>query len=131
MQNTSEAQYENNTLNPLKWYQRPLNKTLFFGLIWALLFAIFIPPSKLSFWQYGFFVGSVPSTLIWDWFNIQSQLSVILMALLNGLILLTPYWWYLKTQQQTWWLYATFSLYGFINAALGFTIIISLRNFAH
>lgn len=113
------------------FYKQPLTKTLVYGFIWAVIFALLLPLGTINVWQYSFFVGSVPSTLIWDTFNIQNTLSVVLIGLANSLILLIPYFYYLKTQQQYWWLYASISLYGFINAALGFTIIISVKGLAH
>ncbi|NPA72868.1 MAG: hypothetical protein GXO35_08580 [Gammaproteobacteria bacterium] len=109
----------------------PLSKALFFGFIWSLGFALILPAETLKAWQYSFFVGSVPSTLIWDLFNIQNPLSMVIMALFNSLILFSPYFYYLKTKEQIWWFYAAISFYGLINAVLGFTIIISLKNFGH
>lgn len=119
------------TVKPNSKLKHPLSKTLFYSFIWTLAFALLLPLDKIEWWQYSFFIGAVPSTLLWDIFNIQNPFSVIVMALLNGLILLIPYLYYLKTQQQYWWLYWSISLYGFINAALGFTIIISVKDFAH
>jgi len=119
------------TLQPISKFKQPLTKTLIIGLIWTVAFALFLPLGKIEFWQYSFFVSAVPSTLLWDTFNIQNQISVIAMALLNSLVFLIPYFYYLKTKQQYWWLYLSISLYGFINAALGFTIIISVKDFAH
>ena len=119
------------TVQPISKLKHPLTKTLIFGFIWAIAFALLLPLGKIEFWQYSFFVGAVPSTLLWDIFNIQNQISVIAMALLNGLVLLIPYFYYLKAKQQYWWLYLSISLYGFINASLGFTIIISVKDFAH
>jgi len=119
------------TVQPISKFKHPLTKTLIFGFIWAVAFALLLPLGKIDFWQYSFFVGAVPSTLLWDIFNIQNQISVIAMALLNSLVLLIPYFYYLRTKQQYWWLYLSISLYGFINASLGFTIIISVKGFAH
>jgi len=127
----SSAIDSNNTVKPSSKLKHPLTKTLLFGFICAILFAILLPFGKIAFWQYSFFIGSVPSTLLWDLFNIQNPLSVILAALFNVIILLIPYFYYLKTQQQYWWLYFSISLYSFINASLGFTIIISVKDFAH
>ena len=118
-------------VNTLSKFKYPLTNTLIFGFIWAVAFTLFLSLGKIEFWQYSFFVSAVPSTLLWDTFNIQNQISVIAMAFLNGLALLIPYFYYLKTKQQYWWLYLSISLYGFINAALGFTIIISVKDFAH
>lgn len=115
----------------LKWYQSPQLKTLVLGFIWALLFSLFIPSDKLTFWQYSFFLSSVPSTLIWDWFGIQSITSTLVLALINSLIFLSPYWVFLKFRQTYWWFYLAISSYAFINAALGFIIIISLRDLPH
>ncbi len=112
------------------FYQHPLSKSVFFGFIWAIGFAALLPIGTISLWQYSFFVGAVPSTLLWDAFNIQDRTSTILAAALNVLILLIPYFYYRQTRQQFWWLYLSLSLYGFINAALGFTIIISLKGLA-
>ena len=114
-----------------KWYQKPLSKTLFWGFVWAAMFAGFLPLEKMQLWQYSFLVGSVPSTLLWDWFNLQSQAVTLIAALLNALIILTPFWYYRISGQQFWWLYSAMSFYAFINAALGFTIIISVKNIAH
>lgn len=118
-------------LKPVSKFKHPLTKTLIFGFIWAVIFALFLPIGKIEFWQYSFFIGAVPSTLIWDIFNIQNQTSVIAMALLNSLALFIPYFYYLKTKQQYWWFYLSISFYGFMNASLGFTIIISVKDFAH
>ncbi|MDX1351960.1 MAG: hypothetical protein R3254_03045 [Thiomicrorhabdus sp.] len=128
MNPTNNSTEKTQTISKLK---HPLTKSLIYGLIWALAFALLLPLGKIAFWQYAFFIGSVPSTLLWDIFNVQNPLSVIALALLNLLILLIPYFYYLKTQQQYWWLYWSISLYGFINASLGFTIIISVKDFAH
>jgi len=114
-----------------KWYQRVSTQTLLFSLGWAFIFALTLPPSLLKFWEYFIFIGAVPITLVWDWFNIQNAYSVTFLGLINLLVLLTPYWYWRKTGETSRWLYASFSLYGLINAALGFTIIISLRGFAH
>jgi len=119
------------TASPKSKLTAPLYKTLFYSFIWTLAFAVLLPLGKIEWWQYSFFIGAVPSTLLWDIFNVQNPISVIAVAVLNGLILLIPYFYYLKTQQQYWWLYWSISLYGFINAALGFTIIISVKDFAH
>lgn len=114
-----------------KWYQNPLHKTLFWSFIWALAFALLLPLNKMQWWYYSFLIGSVPSTLLWDWFNIQSATSTLLAATINAIILMMPYWYYRSSLQQMGWLYFAFGLYGFINAALGFTIIISMKNLAH
>jgi len=127
----SSVAVSNNTVKLSSKLKHPLSKTLFFSFIWAILFAILLPFGKIASWQYSFFIGSVPSTLLWDLFNIQNPLSVVLAALFNAIILLIPYFYYLKTQQQYWWLYLNISLYSFINASLGFTIIISVKDFAH
>lgn len=114
-----------------KWYQKPINKTLFWGGVWALGFALLLPLDKMQLWYYSFLIGSVPSTLLWDWFNIQSASSTLIMAALNGGILLLPYMYYRQTGQQLRWLYIAISSYALINAALGFVIIISVKNIAH
>lgn len=114
-----------------KWYQKPLSKTLFWGFIWALLFAMLLPPEKMQLWYYSFLIGAVPATLAWDWFNIQTAFSTLLAASLNTIILLLPYFYFRATGLQMRWLYIALSCYGFINAALGFTIIISMKNIAH
>lgn len=119
------------TAQTFKWYQNPLHKTLFWGFIWAFFFALLLPIEKIQLWYYSFLIGSVPSTLLWDWFNLQNATSTVIVALVNALIIMTPFWFYRKTQQQIRWLYVSISLYAFINAALGFTIIISMKNLAH
>jgi len=116
---------------PIPKYKHPLTKTLVYGYMWAVGFALLLPVGTIDFWQYSFFVGAVPSTLIWEGFNINNTLSVVVVALLNSLILMIPYFYWLKLKEQVWWLYLSISLYGFINASLGFTIIISVRGLAH
>ncbi|HHT00656.1 MAG TPA: hypothetical protein ENK73_07355 [Thiomicrospira sp.] len=118
-------------VKPISKIRHPLTKTIIYGFIWAVVFALLLPFGKILLWQYSFFIGAVPSTLLWDLFNIQNPSSVIIVAMVNSLILLFPYFYYLKTQQQYWWLYFSIALYGFINASLGFTIIISVKDFAH
>lgn len=115
----------------MKWYQKPMTKTLFWGFVWAIIFAILLPLDKMQLWHYSFLIGSVPSTLLWDWFNLQSQAVTLIAALLNALIILTPFWYYRISGLQFWWLYSAISFYALINAALGFTIIISVKNIAH
>lgn len=114
----------------LRFYQHPLFKTLIYGYMWAVGFAMLLPLGIIPAWQYSFFIGAVPSTLLWDGFNIQSSFSMVIVALLNSIILFLPYLYYRFFQQQLWWLYLSISLYGFINAALGFTIIISVKGLA-
>ena len=108
-----------------------LTISIFWALIWTALFSFLIPIGLIEWWEYFIFLGAVPVTLVWDWFNIQNQTSVISLGLLNFLILLTPYWIWLKQQQHHFWLTASFAFYGLINAALGFSIIISFKGFAH
>ncbi|WP_319379888.1 hypothetical protein [Thiomicrorhabdus sp.] len=105
----------------------PLCKTLLFGFIWAAVFAAFIPAGKITVWQYSILLGSVPATLLWDIFNLQSATVQILSALANAIILFIPYFYFRSTGEESKWLWLTFSAYGLINAALGFTMIISLR----
>jgi len=114
----------------LSFFKRPLIKTILYGYVWALGFALLLPLGTINPWQYSFFIGAVPSTLIWDTFNIQNTVTIVLVALLNSLILFSPYFYYRLTQMQYWWFYLSISLYGFINAALGFTIIISVKGLA-
>ena len=114
----------------LPFFKRPLNKTIIYSYVWAIGFALLLPLGTINPWQYSFFIGAVPSTLIWDSFNIQNTLAIVLVALLNSLILFAPYFYYRLTQMQYWWFYLSISLYGFINAALGFTIIISVKGLA-
>ena len=128
---SNESEVSSAQQTNLPFYKHPLTKSIFYGFIWALAFALLLPIGKIHFSQYAFFVGAVPSTLLWDLFNVQNSLSVIAIAIANSLVLLIPYFYYLKTKQQYWWLYWSISLYGFINAALGFTIIISVKGFAH
>ena len=129
--NTEQVSTHESRTTHFKWYQNPLHKTLFWCFIWAVAFALLLPLGKMQFWYYSFLIGSVPSTLLWDWFNIQSATSTVIAAVINAIILMIPYWYYRSTLQQMRWLYFAFSLYGFINAALGFTIIISMKNIAH
>ncbi|BCN93881.1 hypothetical protein THMIRHAM_16660 [Thiomicrorhabdus immobilis] len=126
--NVQNRQPQQQTSQSTARLTHPLTKTIFYGFIWALAFSVLLPQNKIEFWQYSFFVGSVPSTLLWDIFNIQNNLSMVLVALANSFILFIPYIYYLKTGQQYWWLYWSISLYGFINASLGFTIIISVKD---
>ncbi|BBP46565.1 hypothetical protein THMIRHAS_19380 [Thiosulfatimonas sediminis] len=111
-----------------RWYQQPLNKTLFYGFGWAMIAALFIPPSLIPTWQYGYLFGSVPSMLIWDLFAVRNSTSILLGALFNLLILLSPYLLYRKTGEQLWWFYLSISMYALANAGLGITMIISMRN---
>ncbi|WP_130536908.1 hypothetical protein [Thiomicrorhabdus indica] len=132
MENNLNQDTSSNPTQPqFKWYQNPLHKTLFWSFIWTIGFALLLPFDKMQLWYYSFLIGSVPSTLLWDWFNIQTVTSTLIAATLNALVLLMPYWYYRSSLQQTGWLYFAFGVYGFINAALGFTIIISMKNLAH
>ncbi|MBF6058393.1 hypothetical protein [Thiomicrorhabdus heinhorstiae] len=106
---------------------QPLCKTFLYGFAWSLIFAAFIPLGKIAAWQYSILLGSVPSTLLWDLFNLQNTTTQIASAIVNATILFTPYFYFRLSGEQSKWLWLTFSLYGFINAALGFSIIISLR----
>lgn len=119
------------TLTSFRWYQKPLTKTLFFGFIWSLIAAMFIPPSLIELWQYSYLLGAVPSTLLWDFYDLRTPLSVILAALFNLLILISPYLVYRKIREQFWWFYLSISVYALANAGLGITFIISMRNIAH
>ena len=115
----------------LDFMQKPIVYSLFWALIWALGFSFLIPFGLIEWWEYFIFLGAVPVTLVWDWFNLQNQLSVLSLGILNFLILLTPYWIWRTTQVTNRWLTASFAFYGMINAALGFSIIISFKGFAH
>ena len=129
MNHNSQLKMNNQTKMP--FYKNPLNKTLFYSFIWAFGFAFLLPTANISLWQYTYFIGSVPSMLLSDMLNMQHNGIALLVAMANSLILLIPYFYYLKTQQQYWWLYWSISLYGFINASLGFTIIISMIGITH
>ncbi|CAN8142246.1 MASE1 domain-containing protein [uncultured Thiomicrorhabdus sp.] len=119
------------TVTDFRWHQRPANKTLFYSFIWALIAALFIPLGQIELWQYGYLFSAVPSMLLWDLFDIRSPTSVTLAALLNIIILFSPYLVYRKIREQFWWFYGSISIYALANAGLGITMIISLRNIAN
>lgn len=114
-----------------KWYQQPLNKTLFYSFIWAFIAVLFTLPGDIALWQYAYLIGSVPSMLLWDLFDIRSPLSALIVASINLLILLSPLLIYRKIREQFWWFYLSISVYALANAGLGITMIISMRNITH
>ncbi|QCU90649.1 hypothetical protein [Thiomicrorhabdus sediminis] len=102
-----------------------LFKSLFYGTIWAFAFAWLLPEDTLDGVQYLLFVSSLPATFIWQ-ISVEQPLWLIAVALVNLLVLLIPYFYYLKTGLQLWWLYWSLSLYGFMNAAMAFILSINL-----
>lgn len=102
-----------------------LFKSLLYGTIWAFAFAWLLPENTLDGAQYLLFISSLPATFIWQ-ITTEQPLWLIVVTLVNILVLLIPYFYYLKTGLQLWWLYWSLSLYGFMNAAMAFILSINL-----
>lgn len=105
------------------FWQAPLLKTTFYGLIWALAFAWLLPANQIEVWQYSFFISALPAILVESFVSINTPAVLSTVSLVNLLILYIPYWFYRKHQVVPWKLYWGISLYAFLNAALAFSLI--------
>jgi hypothetical protein len=128
MQNIDQPK---NSKAPQVFYKTALFKTISAGLIWALGFSILISFGNVEPQDYLLLIASIPASLIFTQFNFENFFSLFAVSMINLAIYALPYIYYRAFNNQHWWFYLSISIYAFLNAALGFSMIITLKGMAH